>query len=232
MGEFFLLAFAAAANPTLLTAVTVMLVLPSPKRLLFGYLMGAYLTSITLGIVIVYSLQSSGAVSTTKTTLSPAEDLVFGAILLAIAYALGSVRGNRLAELRRERKAAKQAGKETKEPLPQRLLGRGSAKITFVVGAALTLPGASYLVALHRLDTMNLAAAPTVLSIIAFNLIMLMLLELPLLGYILAPARTTVAVEGFKDWLARRGRATVARVAGVLGALLVLRAVIEFIATH
>jgi len=48
MGDVFVLALAAALNPTLLTATTVMLLLPNPKRLLLGYLLGALMTSITL----------------------------------------------------------------------------------------------------------------------------------------------------------------------------------------
>ena len=68
----------AALNPTLLTATTVMLLLPRPKRLLLGYLLGAYTTSITVGLAIVYSLNGSGTVSTTKHTVSPLIDITLG----------------------------------------------------------------------------------------------------------------------------------------------------------
>ena len=44
-----MLALVAMFNPTLLAAVTVMMLLPNPKRLMLGYLLGAYLTSITSG---------------------------------------------------------------------------------------------------------------------------------------------------------------------------------------
>ena len=230
MGEFFLLALFAAVNPTLLAAVTVMLVLPSPKRLLFGYLLGAYMTSISLGLVIVFTLQGSGTESTAKNTLSPLADLVVGAIFLIIAYVLGSARGHRFAEWRQERKEAKRAGKEPKDPLPQRLLGRGSARITFVVGAMLSLPGVSYLTALHRLNVEDLGRpATTVICVIAFNLIMLVLLEAPIIGYLVAPDRTAGAVEAFKDWLARRGRHFATYVMAVLGGLLILRGVLELL---
>ena len=47
--DIFLLGLASMFNPSLLAAVTVMLLLPSPKRLMAGYLLGAYMTSITLG---------------------------------------------------------------------------------------------------------------------------------------------------------------------------------------
>jgi hypothetical protein len=44
----FLLSLVSMFNPSLLAAVTVMLLLPSPKRLMFGYLLGAYTASITV----------------------------------------------------------------------------------------------------------------------------------------------------------------------------------------
>jgi hypothetical protein len=47
--SIFVLALLAMLNPTLLAAVTVMMLLPNPKKLMFGYLLGAYLTSITVG---------------------------------------------------------------------------------------------------------------------------------------------------------------------------------------
>ncbi len=47
--EIFFLSLASMFNPSLLAVVTVMLVLPNPKRLMLGYLLGAYTTSVTLG---------------------------------------------------------------------------------------------------------------------------------------------------------------------------------------
>ena len=47
VGRIFGLSLTAALNPTLLAAVTVMLTLLSPKRLLLGYLVGAAVTSIS-----------------------------------------------------------------------------------------------------------------------------------------------------------------------------------------
>jgi hypothetical protein len=71
MGQVFLLSLAAALNPVLLAASTVMLLLPNPKRLMLDYLLGALMTRITLGLVIVYALKGSGVVSTTQNTISP-----------------------------------------------------------------------------------------------------------------------------------------------------------------
>jgi hypothetical protein len=51
-------------NPTLVAASTLMMLLPNPKRLMLGYLLGALMTSITLGLVIVFSLEGCSAHTT------------------------------------------------------------------------------------------------------------------------------------------------------------------------
>ena len=68
--DVFLLSLVAIFNPSLLAAVTVMLLLPNPKRLMLGYVLGAYTTSITLGLLIVFSLHGSSTESTSKHTIS------------------------------------------------------------------------------------------------------------------------------------------------------------------
>ncbi|MBV8947467.1 MAG: GAP family protein, partial [Solirubrobacterales bacterium] len=140
MGEVILLSLTASLNPTLVAATTVMLLLDRPVRLMLGYLLGAYATSITLGLVIVFSLSNSSATNTTQNTISPAVDVGLGAIALAVAFVLYTGRHERLRERRRERKAAKP---DKGPPRWQRELSKGSARTTFVVGALLTLPGAS-----------------------------------------------------------------------------------------
>lgn len=227
MGDVFLLAFLAALYPTLLAATTVMLMLPHPKRLLFGYLLGAAMTSVTLGLVIVFTLRHSGLVHTTQTTLGPGADFALGGLALTIAFVLGTGRDRPLVERRRERKAAN--GPEG-PPRWQRALGRGSARVTFVVGALLTLPGATYITALYRIADEELADPLTVAVILAFNLIMLMLLEVPLLAYAIAPDWTPKAVERFKRKLSERGRIWGMRIAATLGLLMIARGIITLLA--
>jgi hypothetical protein len=76
----------------LLAATTVMLLLPRPKRLLLGYLLGAYTTSIILGLVIVHWLNESGTVSTTKHTVNPILDITLGLFALLLAFVTGTGR--------------------------------------------------------------------------------------------------------------------------------------------
>ena len=173
LGTIFLLSLLAMFNPTLLAAVTLMLLTENPKRLMLGYLLGAYTASITVGLAIVFALHDSDAVSTSKQTIGPVEDLVIGALLLLVAYVLATDRARPLRERRERRKEAKQAknGGEKKEPLPMRLLGRGSPRIAFVVGLLLSFPGVSYLTGLSHIDKLGAATVPTALLVIAFCLI-------------------------------------------------------------
>ena len=186
----FLLSLLAMFNPTLLAAVTVMMLLPNPKKLMFGYLLGAYTTSITLGLVIVFSLNGSSSVETAKNTLSPSEDIVVGLLVLLVAFVLGTGRDARLQERRRRRKAAKEGSGTAKESWPERMLGRGSARITFVLGLVLSFPGVSYLAGLDHIAKLDPGTAPTVLLVVGFCLVQQLLLELPLFGYAVAPEWT------------------------------------------
>ncbi len=231
--DIFLLALTAMFNPSLLAAVTVMLLLPNPKRLMLGYLLGAYLTSITLGLVIVFTLQGSSAESTSKHTVSPVEDIVVGLLALAIAWILRTGRDRPLEERRHRKQEAKleakrEAGKPT-ESLPLRLLGKGDPRITFVVGIILSFPGVSYLDALDHIHRLNPGTVATVLLVVGFCLMQQLLLELPLLGYVFAPDRTQDTVNRAKAWIARKGRTVVVIGAGVIGVLLVARGIINLL---
>ena len=141
-----------------LAAVTVMLLLPNPKRLMVGYLLGAYTTSITLGlVVIVLSLHNSSTESTSKNKVKPVEDIVVGLLALAIVIVLRTGRDHRFesADARRRTPSAgqEQAGKPTESCRCGS--GKGDPKVTFVVGAILSFPGVSYLDALDHIHKLN-----------------------------------------------------------------------------
>jgi Sap, sulfolipid-1-addressing protein len=215
-----LLSLTAALNPTLVAATTLMLLLPSPSRLMLGYWLGAMLTSITLGLVILFALGGSGAVSTTKKTLSPAADLALGAIALTLAAVIGTGRHHRLAERRTRRKEGKAP------PRWQQTLQRGTARTTFVIGALLTLPGASYLAGLTALSKLGYSDAADVVVVLGFNVVMLVLLEAPLVAFAIAPDWTPRAVERAKAWARRHGPKAAAWGLAAVGAALVVKGLI------
>ena len=232
MGDILLLALVSAANPTLLAAVTLMLFLPSPKRLLLGYLAGALLSSLTIGFLIVFVVHDSGATSAARNTISPSLDITFGLILLLVAYVLHGGHDQRLKERRRQKKLAKSGEAEPTEKGPskvEQLLGRGSARITFALGVVLTLPSISYLAALHDLQQLDYGTAGEILVILGFNFVLLIFLIVPLVGFFLAPERTVVEVQRFRSWLTRSGRRMAVDGAAVLGVLLLIRGLIGYL---
>ena len=219
MSKVFVFALTAALNPTLLTASTVMLLLPKPKRLLLGYWLGAMTTGMVLGLAIVHWLKNSGAVSETKHTVAPGIDIALGLLALLVAVVVGT---GRWSEHREKRKAKK--GPATKKvPKWQQTMSRGSARATFVIGLLLSFPGASYLASLTEIERQNLSDVEIVLTVLAVNLVMLMLLELPLVSYTVAPQWTPLAIERLKGWLSRNGARAIVVAFTVIGVALILR---------
>jgi hypothetical protein len=175
--------------------------------------------------VVVFTLD--GSASTAQHTLSPAMDLALGGILLVVAYMIRPGRQpketGRLAERRRRKRESKG---DTGPPLWQRKLSQGTARTTFVVGALLTLPGASYLIGLHKIADQDPSTAGAIGMVLLFNVIMLVLLEVPLIGFIFAPEWTPRAVDRFKEWFNRNARMIGFRLALLFGVLLIVRGLI------
>jgi hypothetical protein len=225
VGQVFVFSLTAALNPSLLSAVTVMLTLDKPKRLLVGYLLGALITSVTCGLVLVFALPDSSTSSAAKRGVDPVLNIALGALILVIVFIVASGRDRRRREWR-ERK--RERAKTKPPPRWRRQLSKGSARGTFVVGVLLSFPGASYIAGMDLLHKQQLGTAVTVIAVLAFNLIMLVLLELPLLGYAIRPQWTAATVQRFSDWLIRRGGRVAAIAGAAAGILLIVRGLINW----
>ena len=174
MGETLALAVSAAFSPTLFAAVMVMLFSTGAKRLMLACLLGAYMVSFTLGVVIVFALPESSAVSTTRNTVSPALDLALGMVALGIAFVLGTGLDDRVKTRRGHSKLAKE---QKRPPRWRRALDQGSPRGAIALGAFLGLPGVSYLVALDRLHKQDLGAGAVIATVLLICLIMLVFID-------------------------------------------------------
>jgi len=197
---------AAALNPAVLAAVFVMILLPHRKRLMLGYLAGAYAISLAAGLAIVFSLHGSGAATTSGRILGPDEYIAAGAAALAIAFVLAIRLEGPLQKWYARRKAAHASKRQAKPPWQQRMLGKGSAVVAFAVGAAMSFPGPLFLSALHHISERSLPVVPVVLLVTYLCLMQQLLLELTLLADVIAPAGTQAVVIRIRTWLARHGR--------------------------
>jgi len=224
MGKVLGFAFLAAWNPLLLAIVPVMLVSARPKRLMLGYLLGGYTVSITLGLIFVFAVGGSRAAKTTTQTVSPALELTLGVVVLLIA--LGLAIG--LDERFRRRKGNKE-GKDKGPPRWRRALDSGSVPLAFAVGAAFTLPGGRYILALQAIDQLHLAVGWTIAAVVLVNLILLALVELPLISYVVAEDWTPTAVDRTRGWFSRNGRHIIVVAAPFIGTFLFVRGLIALL---
>jgi Sap, sulfolipid-1-addressing protein len=226
MGQVLVFSLTSAANPTLIAAVTVMLLLPHPERLMRGFFLGAMAMGMTVGLVIVFALKNASVVHTAKHTANPIADVVLAAIFLVIALVLGTGRDKRVEERRAHRKGPKQ---DKGPPRWQRALDKGDPRITFVVGALLSLPGASYLAALDGIIKLKPGTVSAILLVLLSNVIGLVLLEVPMVSFAVAPDWTPAAIDRAKRWFARNWRMIAVIGTALIGLLLAIRGVIEFL---
>jgi len=220
--ELLPLALGSAVYPTLLAVVILILTQPNPRRLLAAYLAGAVLTSLTVGLIIVSGLKSGDVLNgSSGHSLNPAIDLAVGLLLFVLLYVLLSGRDRRFVE-RRQRKKAEKA-KSNKEPLSDRILARQSIILTFIVGMALNLPGALYLVALKEIAAAEQGTVTVVFELLVYNAIMFAWAEIPLLGYGFAPERTEALIKRIHDWLGSHTRQIALVLCAVAAAYLTVR---------
>jgi hypothetical protein len=165
-------------------------------------------------------------VSETKRTVAPGTDIAIGLIALIAAYVIQSGRLERA----RERRKARQSEKPKKTPRWQEALSGGSARTTYLVGLLLSFPGASYLASLTEISRQNLSAAGVVLTVLAVNAVMLVLLEVPLISFAVAPDWTPTAIERFKAWMAQHGAKALVIALTVIGVLFIVRGILTIAA--
>jgi Sap, sulfolipid-1-addressing protein len=84
-------------------------------------------------------------------------------------------------------------------------------------GAISSLPGAEYLAGLVLLAKIRAPTAPEVLAVLGINLIMFTVIELPPLGFVLAPERTRSLTEKVNRWMTDHRRILIVIVTGAAG---------------
>jgi hypothetical protein len=99
--------------------------------------------------------------------------------------------------------------------------------LAMLVGALVGIPGGAYLSALHNLVTGKSSTATQVLAVIVFVLIEFSLIIVPFVFLELRPEATKAALKNAQDWLLSHARKLMAYTALILGAYLVISAVIR-----
>jgi hypothetical protein len=222
MAELIPLALAAALYPPILAIVVVILARPKPRNLLLAYVVGALLVSTLAGLAIVAALNAGNVVGGSDHTVNPAVDIAAGLGALFVAWIMFTDRDRQLRERRARRQAERADGRD---PWSRRMLERDSMRMAFLLGVALNLPGASYIVALKDIAAANQSTATAALEIVGFNLIMFSIAEIPLVSYTLKPERTREVINSINEWLGGHSRQIAMALCLGVGAFLLVRGI-------
>jgi hypothetical protein len=217
--EIVLLAFASMFWPTLITIVVLALRVPQPVRILAWFLFGGLLTTITIGLLLVFTLQDSSFVSGSSRSANPTLNILGGVLALAGAFYLSRRPAHHRAE--------PADGEKKQSGLTQRAVERGGL-VAFTAGIVLNIvPGAFPFVALKDIAQLDASNATKAVSVVVFYVIMFAFAEVPIVAYLFAPERTTARVNDFNDWLGRNTTRVAISVLVVVGIYLTVRGLIQ-----
>jgi hypothetical protein len=191
-------------------------------------LLGGLTVGITIGLLDVLVFHAD-AINSQK-TVSAGVDLVLGLLLVAVGalVATGRLHGRRKAPVPAgDGQPENKENKEKKDGWAQRVLAEPRLGLAMLVGALCGIPGAAYLSALHILVTSKSSTANQVVGVILFVLIEFSLIIVPFVFLQLRPEATKAALKNAQDWLLSHARKLMAYTALILGAYLVISAVIR-----
>jgi Sap, sulfolipid-1-addressing protein len=227
-GEFFVLAFTAALNPKLLALDLLLIENRRPRAMFACILAGGLGVAIAIGLVDVLFVHADAVKSQGK--VSAGVDLAVGLILLALGALLLT------GTLPRRRKAAPAAdgapGKKKKEKgdsWAQRSLREPRLGLAVLIGVLVGLPGASYIAALHNLIAGRNSTTTRVAAVVVFAVIEFLLIIVPWGFLELRPEGTTAMLRRSQAWLAGHAKQLMAWIAQLLGAYLVISALVRLL---
>jgi len=190
-------AFVAAFSPTTLVTVAWLLSRERGERLSFAFLATAASVTLAVGFLTMVFLTGTGlSDQTLHPSAPPVLDLVLGLLTLVFAFFL-----------------ARRPPKETVAK-PHRHQPRMITAV--ILGLALGTPSPMYILSLHSLSQGESGNVVRVLEVLLLAAIVLLMAEVPIVTYLIAPERTRAALGDANDWLSRNGRRL-----GVIGATVV-----------
>jgi hypothetical protein len=220
MRDLIPLAIASAFWPILLAVVLISLRAPHPGRLMAAFLAGGLLTTMIVGLIIIYVLKDASLTTGSDSWFGPGLEITAGVAALVLAYVLRS---------KRHRAVPATAPTESGPSRMERMLDHG-APLAFVAGIVFNIvPGIVPLVALKDIAELDYGFAETAALLLGFYVIMFAFIEIPLVGYAVVPERTARLTASFNAWLDRTGPRLGIAVLALIGVYMIVRGVLRIV---
>ena len=204
-----LMAAAVSLEPFRLGMTVVMLNRPRPLLQLLAFLAGGFVMGTAVGMTVLFVLRP--AVGSAHFSL-PRVQLVVGAVLLVFAAAIAAGRIGPRPDAEPGRFATRM----------RQLLGGPSLWVAGAAGLGIALPSVDYLAALALIVVSGAAAATQVGALLMFNAVAFVLVEIPLLSYLVAPDRTRATLAALHDWMQTDRHRKIASMVAIIGCVLLV----------
>jgi hypothetical protein len=203
------LALLAALSPTALLVAAVYLGSARPRLTAGLYLAGAVLVSLATGWVLVLALRSAGLSRPGEHEPRYGLRLGLGIVLLAAAIVVAR-RTPRLPD-----------PSKAHQGIVSKMIANPAPLSAFVVGVIVYAPGITFLAALQVIATSRADLELTGLALIIVVVIYALLVWLPIVVYLVAPAVTGRYLTAFNGWLRAHGKTIAIWVLVVVGGIMV-----------
>jgi hypothetical protein len=197
-----LMALAVSVEPFRIGMTVLMLNRPRPALQLLAFLGGGFAMGMTVGLVVLFVFRH--ALTESPHFTLPNVQILIG-VLALVAAAIVVIHGRRKLQPNRLTGAT------------QRLLSGPSLLVAGVAGLGIALPSVDYLAALAVILASGAQAPTQVAVLLMFNVVAFALVEIPLLGYVLAPQATLRWMGSLHHWIRSRRRVDVAIVLAAVG---------------
>ena len=203
------LALLAALSPTALLVCAVYLGSARPRLTAAFYLAGAVVMSLVTGAVLLLVLRSVGLNLSAEHEPRYGLRLGLGILLLAVGIVVA------LRPSRPPDPAKAERG------LVSKMVANPAPLSAFLVGLLIFAPGVTFLAALQVIATSSADPELTAIALIVVVVINVLLVWLPIVLYLIAPAVTGRYLTSFNGWLRAHGKTILSWVLIVAGAIMI-----------
>jgi MFS family permease len=212
------LALLAAISPPAILIAAIYLSSPNPGRTAAFFVLGGFVIVAVVGTIALIALRAGGISLPSHHQTRYGLRLGLGVVALIAAVLIYRHRP-------KPKKSPDGSAKQKKPSLITRLSAEPKPLTAFVVGIFMFGPSVTFIAAVQVVASSKADLRATVGAMVMIVVLTVAFAWLPLIAYLVAPARTTRTLKAFEGWLRRNRQNVVAAAVGVIGLLLVVQGI-------